>query len=526
MSAPLTLEQVIMSIRDIYGDDCADFSKAVYNGYHNKMTGVICNKCGKEYVFVPCNLFYGKRTKKCFCGHCLKEENLQKSRTKPEDFLKRAKEIHGENKFTYHMETWVDFGTPIKITCNDCGYEFMSTPTGHLSSGGCRKCADKQNSKRLSYDAETALQKMKESVHDVDYDYSKVIETFSSMKHPVTIICPTHGPFQQTPQDHCSGRGCPICGREKTDAKRIKTWDKVFEEILKVHGNKYDYSKVKYNNTKTNIEIVCPEHGSFFTTPDNHIMKNSGCPVCARITNGLKRRITFEKCVENFRKVHGDKYEYVKESWIDYKHDITILCPEHGAFKMKPNNHYNGQECPKCFANVSKQEMSLRDFISSLGIGISTSERKIVPGYELDIFIPNLNIAIEYNGVYWHSDKKIDKEYHITKTTECEKHGISLIHIFEDEWRFERITTENYLRNVLYSCDVPETFANELKFDRCKPEPLLWIKLRLMGYNEYDTPINYWCVINERRVRDEMSIHELNPDLPIIWDCGQKVFHK
>lgn len=170
--------------------------------------------------------------------------------------------------------------------------------------------------------------------------------------------------------------------------------------------------------------------------------------------------------------------------------------------------------------------MSLRDFISSLGIEISTSERKIVPGYELDIFIPNLNIAIEYNGVYWHSDKKIDKEYHITKTTECEKHGISLIHIFEDEWRFERITTENYLRNVLYSCDVPETFANELKFDRCKPEPLLWNKLRLMGYNEYDTPINYWCVINERRVRDEMSIHELNPDLPIIWDCGQKVFHK
>jgi hypothetical protein len=84
MSATLTLEQVIMSIRDIYGDDCADFSKAVYNGYHNKMTGVICNKCGKEYVFVPCNLFYGKRTKKCFCGHCLKEENLQKSRTKPD----------------------------------------------------------------------------------------------------------------------------------------------------------------------------------------------------------------------------------------------------------------------------------------------------------------------------------------------------------------------------------------------------------------------------------------------------------
>lgn len=244
------------------------------------------------------------------------------------------------------------------------------------------------------------------------------------------------------------------------------------------------------------------------------------------VNYGLKRRISFEKCVENFRKVHGNKYEYVKESWIDYKHAITIICPEHGAFRMKPNNHYNGQDCPKCFANVLKQEVSLRDFILSLGFGISTSERKIVPGCELDIFISKLNIALEYNGTYWHSNRKIDKEYHLSKTIECEKHGIHLIHIFEDEWRFERTATENYLRNVLCAHAILETYENKLIFDRCKPEPLLWDKLRLLGYAEYNTPINYWCVINERRVRDEMSIHELNPDIPIIWDCGQKVFHK
>jgi len=67
------------------------------------------------------------------------------------------------------------------------------------------------------------------------------------------------------------------------------------------------------------------------------------------------------------------------------------------------------------------------------------SDRKILNGKELDIYIPDKKLAIEFNGVYWHSTERIeDKNYHLNKTKECEKQGIKLLHIFDKEWLKKR----------------------------------------------------------------------------------------
>ena len=87
-------------------------------------------------------------------------------------------------------------------------------------------------------------------LHGDKYDYSKV-EYIGALKK-VCIICPIHGGFEQTPHNHLGGQGCPTCG------KCIPTKEEWIAEARKVHGDKYDYSKVDYVNSRTKVCIICP----------------------------------------------------------------------------------------------------------------------------------------------------------------------------------------------------------------------------------------------------------------------------
>lgn len=91
-------------------------------------------------------------------------------------------------------------------------------------------------------------------VHGDYYDYSKA--KYIKSRTPLTIICPEHGEFEQTPEKHLRGAGCFKC-------KTGNSLNQFVEKAVKLHNNFYDYSKVVYVNSNTPIEIVCPIHGSF-----------------------------------------------------------------------------------------------------------------------------------------------------------------------------------------------------------------------------------------------------------------------
>jgi len=140
-------------------------------------------------------------------------------------------------------------------------------------------------------------------VHNNFYDYSKVVYVNNRTK--VCIICPKHGEFWQTPDPHCSRKqGCPICRYEKSKQSIRKimglTKETFIEKAKKVHGDKYDYSKVEYENTDTNVTIICPEHGEFKQTPHHHL-GGSGCPICGR--NDLSEHKLLGIIKENFDNV-------------------------------------------------------------------------------------------------------------------------------------------------------------------------------------------------------------------------------
>ena len=194
---------------------------------------------------------------------------------------------------------------------------------------------------------EEFIQKARE-VHGDKYDYSKV--KYVNNKEKICVICPEHGEFWITPGNHLRGGGCRKCAIEKKrEALRLST-EEFIRRARAVHGDKYDYSKVEYIDSQTNVCIICPEHGEFWQNPSNHC-NGYGCPKCA----GKGVKLTNEEFIAKAREVHGDKYDYSKVEYVNTKTPITIICPIHGEFKQTPGDHLKGHGCLRCGLNKKRQ---------------------------------------------------------------------------------------------------------------------------------------------------------------------------
>ena len=113
------------------------------------------------------------------------------------------------------------------------------------------------------------------AIHGDKYDYSLV--DYQNQLIKVKIICKHHSIFEQKPKDHLNWRGCPICGGtyKKYNTKGF------IQKAKEIHGDKYDYSLVDYQNLSTKVKITCFEHGVFEQIADNHL-RGSICPACSR----------------------------------------------------------------------------------------------------------------------------------------------------------------------------------------------------------------------------------------------------
>ena len=122
-----------------------------------------------------------------------------------------------------------------------------------------------------------------------------------------------------------------------------KTNEEFVQDAIKVHGDKYDYSKVKYINSSTKVIIICKEHGEFEQCPDKHINRKSQCIKCVG-----KYQYTSQEFVKNAQTIHDDKYDYSKVKYINSSTKLIIICKEHGEFEQLPSSHLAGRGCSKC----------------------------------------------------------------------------------------------------------------------------------------------------------------------------------
>jgi len=415
-----------------------DYSKVDYKDCNTKVC-IICPEHG-EFWQTPKQHLKGHGCKKCASAL----SSNKRSSTK-ENFIERAKLVHGD-KYDYSKVEYVNNSTPVCIICPTHG-EFYQSPKSHLNGSGCPKCFDERRQHIRKYDNKLFIEKAK-LVHGDKYDYSKVDYKDSNTK--VCIICPEHGEFWQTPAHHLSGEGCPKCALSIKSEEQQMTKASFVEAANKIHNNKYSYYKFVYNGGKEKSIIICPVHGEFEMTPNAHL-RGQGCPICGIEATADKLRGNKEDFIKKAQKIHGDKYDYSKVNYVNYKTKVEIICKKHGSFLMTPCNHIQNQAgCPKCAHQQSKSEKEIYEYIKSLNVFCEEGDRGILKGKEIDVFAPIFRVGIEFDGLRWHSELYRDKNYHLNKTVECEDKGIRLIHIFEDEWLNKRDIWESMLRNVFH----------------------------------------------------------------------------
>ena len=356
---------------------------------------------------------------------------------KTENFIDKAKKIHGD-KYDYSKVNYVNSKTKVCIICPKHG-EFWQEPRHHLSKHGCPMCGKENSDRKQSLTLNEFIEKSNQ-IHNGKYSYDKV--NYVNAETKVCIICPKHGEFWQAPHSHLRGQGCPKCGRER-NINSIKITNEAFiEKATQIHGGKYDYSKCIYKDSNTKVKIICPIHGEFWQIASSHL-NGHGCVKCANIGK-LNTISDFIKLSNN--KHHG-KYDYSRVNYINNATKVCIICPKHGEFWQRPDNHIKGQGCPKCGQITSKAEDEiiniLKDFCPQ------RHNRTLLEGKEIDIYLHNLKLGIEYNGLRWHSEEfGKDHRYHLDKLNECNEQGIRLIQIYEDEWLNHREICESKLKQI------------------------------------------------------------------------------
>ena len=278
-------------------------------------------------------------------------------------FLELAEEYKGANE-------------KILIRCKNCGYEWKAVPYAvKISKHGCKKC-------RV---AKSNFEKQKTKfIKKLDISKYEFVDFISPKE--VIVKCKTCGNIRHTTPSNIYRYGCKNCSSKAFGLKRRKTTEQFIEEARKIHGDRYDYSKVEYITDKDPVIIICPIHGEFTQTPVKHL-SGHGCHKCAG------REWTVQDFIIEARKIHGDKYDYSKvefEKGHKNSKKLTIICPKHGEFQQEAWSHLGLKcGCPKC--NESKGEKLVSNILKSLNINYNSQYRIKNPydshNFVLDFYI-------------------------------------------------------------------------------------------------------------------------------------------
>jgi len=267
--------------------------------------------------------------------------------------------------------------------------------------------------------------------------------------------------------------GCKKCSNIKRENTSLEKWgvsnyrktDECEEKIKKTNLNRYGVEhtlsskSIKNKIKKTNLDKYGSEYPLSNKDVRNKIkittIKNWGVDHFSKTNQfyNLTYKNWKNQILEKLKKYDINDFELKKDRTIDIK------CIDHDHyFNITSKNLYQRKEiqntilctiCNKIDDKISGQELVLKEFVFNNTDKQVLSNIKTIIGKELDIYIPELKLAFEYNGIYWHSDTYKDKNYHLNKTEECEKKGIKLFHIWEDDWLNKQSIVKSMILNKL-----------------------------------------------------------------------------
>lgn len=378
-----------------------------------------------------------------------------------DEFIEKARKKHGD-KYDYSKIETINDNDHVCIICPEHG-EFWQRPKNHLNGYGCTKCGRNTVSEKLSLNTNSFIEKARK-IHGDKYDYSKV--NYINNHTKVCIICPEHGEFWQTPNDHLDNHGCIKC-RDVNISRTLSDTTNIFiEKARRTHGDKYDYSKVEYKGGDIKVCIICPEHGEFWQTPHAHL-RSGGCRKCGIEKRTKERSLTTEGFIKRATIKHNSKYDYSKVEYVNWFTPVCIICPEHGEFWQRAGDHLNGHGCDKCVSSKLEEqvEISLKKHNILFDKHATSFKLKWLGYKHLDFYLPEYNIAIECQGEQHYepvkfggiSEERAIKKFELQKQRDIEKqklcldNNIELIYFAKQKYNYlsNVITNENKLIEII-----------------------------------------------------------------------------
>ena len=268
--------------------------------------------------------------------------------------------------------------------------------------------------------------------------------SYINHKQRLTFRCPKHGIVYKTYKLLKKTHGCPKCGYKIGSQKQTLKIETVKENILDMG---YTPIFAEYRNAHQKLLVNCKKHGNFEISYTN-LKSGKRCRKCGYEKIANINKLSYEEIVDRISTTEC-KLGFTKETYKkikDTKTQVSLVCKKHGIFSITLDNFWNSKVCQKCSKGVSKDQKEIYDFIKNYYPNALYNARNIIGKKELDIYIPEIKVAIEYCGLIWHSEQfKDDQNYHINKLQLCNSIGIQLITIFEDEWLRKKTLIKNFL---------------------------------------------------------------------------------
>ena len=307
--------------------------------------------------------------------------------------------------------------------------------------------------------------------HNYQYVYPDIYSEYINNSTHITAICPLHGAFAVTPTLHMYGQmKCPKCNpnykpyHKPSQPSKAKLEFK--EKVYKIHGNAINVDDVEYVKAIAPIKAYCNVCHKYFTTTAHDLLRGHGCRTCAIKRQSLSRAINVDEYIKQAQKLHPT---YIYDEHLGYKSlkdSIYPICPIHGRFECNAWGHLKGYGiCPQCNRNRTNVEMRLYQMVKNICPDAihHYQDIKIMGRQHLDIYIPLLQIGIEYQGLqhfkpipFYGGQKAFEKivANDLKKIEKCDILGIKLLHVSFDKVpkdfdKYHVITTFAELKTLL-----------------------------------------------------------------------------
>ena len=321
--------------------------------------------------------------------------------------------------------------TPMEVICPN-GHTRMIVPNDVISRSGntkCKICKGITSTGAYTHEKFASMTNI------------KLISKYTGSLDPIDIEHPECGHVVTVPQaSNILRNRLPTCN--KCNSSRRNEED-IIKDLLNNNITLVD----SFKGMKTNIQVKHNNCGHIVTINPGHFLYDSAGKVCSECAEKFSTKNKFFTALLENSSELLDEYSTTQKP-------VTIRNNKcNHQYSVIPNNYIqngSGINCSICKpVNKSFKEIELINYIKSLYNGwIIENDRTLLKPLELDLVIPDLGLAFEYNGIYWHSEKHKDKYYHYNKTNAIAEYDYQLIHINEDEWLYKQEIVKSRISNL------------------------------------------------------------------------------